>query len=115
MSTLGMVTLPVDVVFAELMEAVHSTRHARFPVIGQSLDDVRGVLDLRELAEPIARGELQPSRDWSPICNRWFAFWSRLLQLLPLIRNGRPCCWWWTSTAAPRVWSPQPISPGKRR
>ena len=46
----GMVTLPVEVRFAELMEAVHRTRHARFPVIGQSLDDVRGVLDLRHLA-----------------------------------------------------------------
>ena len=31
----------VDVRFAEMMEAVHHTRHARFPVIGQSLDDVR--------------------------------------------------------------------------
>jgi len=31
-----------------MMEAVHHTRHARFPVIGLSLDDVRGVLDLRQ-------------------------------------------------------------------
>ena len=54
----GMVTLPATVRFAEMMEAVHHTRHARFPVIGQSLDDVRGVLDLRQMAEPIARGEL---------------------------------------------------------
>ena len=53
----GMVTLPATVRFAEMMEAVHHTRHARFPVIGQSLDDVRGVLDLRQMAEPIARGE----------------------------------------------------------
>ena len=54
----GMVTLPVDVRFAQMMEAVHHTRHARFPVIGQSLDDVRGILDLRQMAEPISRGEL---------------------------------------------------------
>ena len=48
----------MDVRFAELMEAVHSTRHARFPVIGQSLDDVRGVSSIcAMLAEPIARGE----------------------------------------------------------
>ncbi|MBM5828549.1 MAG: DUF21 domain-containing protein, partial [Cyanobacteria bacterium M_surface_7_m2_040] len=46
----GMVTLPLEVRFAELMEAVHSTHHARFPVIGSSLDDVRGLLDLRRLA-----------------------------------------------------------------
>ena len=52
----GMVTLPLEVTFAEMMEAVHATAHARFPVIGQSLDDVRGMLDLRRLAEPIAQG-----------------------------------------------------------
>jgi CBS domain containing-hemolysin-like protein len=55
----GMVTLPVAARFSELMDAVVSTRHARFPVIGDSLDDVRGLLDLRRLAEPIARGRLQ--------------------------------------------------------
>ena len=88
----GMVTLPVDVVFAELMEAVHSTRHARFPVIGQSLDDVRGVLDLRELAEPIARGELQPKSRLEPYLQPVVRVLETrtLAELLPLIRNGQP-------------------------
>ena len=62
----GMVTLPVEVRFAELMETVHRTRHARFPVIGQSLDDVRGVLDLRSLAEPIAAGRLEETSPLEP-------------------------------------------------
>ena len=52
----GMVTLPLEACLSELMEAVVSTRHARFPVIGESLDDVRGLLDLRLLAAPLARG-----------------------------------------------------------
>ena len=88
----GMVTLPVDVVFAELMEAVHSTRHARFPVIGQSLDDVRGVLDLRELAEPIARGELQAKTALEPYLQPVVRVLETrtLAELLPLIRNGQP-------------------------
>ena len=88
----GMVTLPVDVVFAELMEAVHSTRHARFPVIGQSLDDVRGVLDLRELAEPIARGELQAKTPLEPYLQPVVRVLETrtLAELLPLIRNGQP-------------------------
>ena len=62
----GMVTLPVEVRFAELMETVHRTRHARFLVIGESLDDVRGVLDLRQLAEPISRGEMQADSPLKP-------------------------------------------------
>ncbi len=88
----GMVTLPVDVRFAELMEAVHSTRHARFPVIGQSLDDVRGVLDLRLLAEPIARGLLEESSPLEPylIPAERVLETSTLAELLALIRNGHP-------------------------
>ena len=88
----GMVTLPVEVRFAELMEAVHRTRHARFPVIGQSLDDVRGVLDLRRLAEPIARGELQKDSALEPYLSpaERVQETSNLAELLAIIRSGHP-------------------------
>ncbi|MFL0780755.1 MAG: hemolysin, partial [Prochlorococcus sp.] len=88
----GMVTLPVDVRFSELMDAVHRTRHARFPVIGQSLDDIRGMLDLRQLAAPISRGELrsesplEPYLKWAPRVLET----SSLAELLPIIRSGHP-------------------------
>ena len=88
----GMVTLPVEVRFAELMEAVHRTRHARFPVIGQSLDDVRGVLDLRRLAEPIARGELREDSWLEPYLMpaQTVPETSNLADLLVIIRSGNP-------------------------
>ena len=88
----GMVTLPVEVRFAELMEAVHRTRHARFPVIGQSLDDVRGVLDLRRLAEPIARGELREDSWLEPYLMpaQTVLETSNLADLLAVIRSGNP-------------------------
>ncbi|QEY32294.1 HlyC/CorC family transporter [Synechococcus sp. RSCCF101] len=88
----GMVTLPVDTTFASLMEAVHATRHARFPVIGDSLDDVRGILDLRHLAQPIARGQLQPG---TPLIDYLMPVariqeTASLAELLPVIRSGQP-------------------------
>ena len=88
----GMVTLPVGVCFAELMRVVHSTRHARFPVIGQSLDDVRGVLDLRRLAEPISRGALQAESPLEPFLEPAVRVLetSTLAELLPMIRSGQP-------------------------
>jgi len=88
----GMVTLPVEVRFAELMETVHRTRHARFPVIGQSLDDVRGVLDLRSLAEPIAAGRLEENSPLEPylLPAERVLETSTLAELLALIRNGHP-------------------------
>ena len=88
----GMVTLPATVRFAEMMEAVHHTRHARFPVIGQSLDDVRGVLDLRQMAEPIARGELQADSLLEPYLQPAVPVLETctLAELLPMIRSGQP-------------------------
>ncbi|MAR07857.1 MAG: hemolysin [Cyanobium sp. NAT70] len=88
----GMVTLPLDVRFAELMQSVHHTRHARFPVIGTSLDDVRGMLDLRRLAEPIARGELSSETALEPYLQPAVRVLetSTLAELLPLIRSGHP-------------------------
>ena len=88
----GMVTLPVNVCFAEMMEAVHHTRHARFPVIGLSLDDVRGVLDLRGMAEPISRGELSADSPLEPYLQPAVRVLetSTLAELLPMIRSGQP-------------------------
>ena len=88
----GMVTLPASVCFAELMEAVHHTRHARFPVSGESLDDVRGVLDLRQMAEPIARGQLESNSPLEPYLQPAVRVLetSTLAELLPMIRSGQP-------------------------
>ena len=88
----GMVTLPVEVTFAAMMREVHETAHARFPVIGSSLDDVRGVLDLRRLAAPIARGELQADTPLAPYVSPVALVQEStpLANLLPLIRSGQP-------------------------
>ncbi|MFM7087527.1 MAG: hemolysin family protein [Cyanobium sp.] len=88
----GMVTLPLAVTFAEMMQAVHSSQHARFPVIGESLDDVRGMLDLRRLAEPIARGLLHPETPLAPylLPVSQVQESASLADLLPLIRSGHP-------------------------
>jgi CBS domain containing-hemolysin-like protein len=88
----GMVTLPLEVTFAGMMEAVHASQHARFPVIGTSLDDVRGLIDLRRLAAPIARGELRPDSPLAPylVDVARVQESASLAELLPLIRSGRP-------------------------
>jgi CBS domain containing-hemolysin-like protein len=88
----GMVTLPLDVTFAELMRVVHDTAHARFPVIGTSLDDVKGLLDLRRLADPIARGQLSADSPLAPymLPVTQVQESTPLADLLPLIRSGQP-------------------------
>ncbi len=88
----GMVTLPVDVNFAELMKAVHRTKHARFLITGNSLDDIRGVIDLRQLAEPISKGVMQADTALAPYLQPATRVLetSTLAELLILIRSGEP-------------------------
>tara|TARA_Y100001968_G_C19431556_1_gene757359 strand:- start:1763 stop:2956 length:1194 start_codon:yes stop_codon:yes gene_type:complete len=88
----GMVTLPIEVKFSDLMKAVHKTRHARFLVIGDSLDDVRGVIDLRELAKEISEGRMSPNTELKPFLlpAKMVLETSTLSELLPIIRKGNP-------------------------
>ncbi len=88
----GMVTLQRDVSFSQMMEEVHKTRHARYLVIDDSLDNVLGVLDLRQLADPIAKGEMQANSSLEPYIEPVVRVLetSTLAELLPLIKNGSP-------------------------
>ncbi len=88
----GMVTLPINGNFSDLMKEVHLTRHARFPVIGESLDDVRGVIDLRELAEQISRGSMKAETLLEPYLQpaQMVLERSSLAEILPLFRSGQP-------------------------
>ena len=88
----GMVTLPRAVQFSELMKEVHKSCHARFFVIGESLDDVLGIIDLRQLAEPISKGEMQAKTPLEPYIKPApkVLETSTLAELLPLIKSGNP-------------------------
>ncbi|MDC3171280.1 hemolysin family protein [Prochlorococcus sp. AH-716-E13] len=87
-----MVTLPKNITFAELMKQVAKTRHARFFVIGDSLDDVLGVLDLRYLAKPISMGEMEANTLLEPFLlpvTKVIETCS-LAEILPLVRDYNP-------------------------
>ena len=87
-----MVTLPKNITFAELMKQVDKTRHARFFVIGESLDDVLGVLDLRYLAKPISKSEMEANTLLEPFLlpvTKVIETCS-LAEILPLVRDYNP-------------------------
>ena len=88
----GMVTLPKEARFSELMKEVHNSHHARFFVTNESLDDVLGVLDLRQLAEPISKGEMQANTPLEPYIKPATKVLetSTLAEILPLIKSGNP-------------------------
>ena len=52
---------------ADLFEAVAATAHSRYPVIGESLDDIQGIVDLKYLLQPLAKGQITldtPIQPW---------------------------------------------------
>ena len=87
-----MVTLPKNITFAELMKQVDKTRHARFFVIGESLDDVLGVLDFRYLAKPISKSEMGANTLLEPFLlpvTKVIETCS-LAEILPIVRDYNP-------------------------
>ncbi|MDC0835317.1 Magnesium and cobalt efflux protein CorC [Geitlerinema sp. FC II] len=82
--------LPSDATFSQLLQEVARSGHSRYPVIGESLDDVRGIVHFKELAEPLARGQIAletPIRPWvRPV--RFVPEYTPLSELLPLLQRS---------------------------
>lgn len=50
--------LPANATFLDLLNEIASTGHSLYPVMGESLDDIQGIIHFKQLAEPLAKGEL---------------------------------------------------------
>lgn len=55
-----MVTLSVDATLEDLLPVIIAAQHSRYPVIGDALDDVRGILHAKDLLPALARGLESP-------------------------------------------------------
>ncbi len=50
--------LSLNTTFAELLQTIVEKGYSGYPVIGDSLDDIRGIIHYKKLSEPLAKGEL---------------------------------------------------------
>ena len=80
-----------DDTFQVLLEEVANSGHSRYPVIGESLDDIRGIIHFKELAEPLAQGtlSLQDSIQAWVRPARFVPEYMLLSELLPLMQRSR--------------------------
>lgn len=87
----SIVWIPYEATVQTLLEEVAQSGHSRYPVIGESLDDVRGILHFKELAEPLAKGDLKLDSSiqaWiRPV--RFVPEYMLLSELLPLMQRSR--------------------------
>ena len=50
--------LTLDTTFGELLETIVECGYSGYPVIGESLDDIRGVIHYKKLSEPLLKGDI---------------------------------------------------------
>ncbi|WP_416670610.1 hemolysin family protein [Egbenema bharatensis] len=55
---ISIVAIPKDATFTDVLHEVMESGHSRYPVMGESLDDMQGILHFKALAEPFVQGEL---------------------------------------------------------
>lgn len=67
--------LPKTATFQTMLEEIAISDHSRYPVMGESLDQIIGIIDFKELAQPLAQGLLSPQ---TPIVS-----WIRPVQFVP--------------------------------
>lgn len=51
-------SIPSTATFQNLLDEIKVSGHSRYPVIGESIDDIQGIIDFKELAKPLAEGSL---------------------------------------------------------
>jgi CBS domain containing-hemolysin-like protein len=80
-----------DATWRSLLEVVAETGHSRYPVTGESLDDIRGIIHFKELAEPLAEDAAQLDQPIQPWIRpaRFVPEYMLLSELLPLMQQSR--------------------------
>ncbi|MEA5600819.1 hemolysin family protein [Nostoc sp. UHCC 0252] len=88
----SIITLPKDATFQTLLREMADTGYSRYPVIGESLDDVRGIIYFKDLAQPLAVGKLSLETQIQPWMRpvRFVPEHTPLSELLPMMQQEKP-------------------------
>ncbi|MBD2729764.1 HlyC/CorC family transporter [Nostoc sp. FACHB-892] len=88
----SIIALPKDASFQTLLKEMASTGYSRYPVIGESLDDVRGIVYFKDLAQPLAVGKLSLEAQIQPWMRpvRFVPEHTPLSELLPMMQQEKP-------------------------
>lgn len=87
----SIIAIPSNATFQLLLGEVAASGHSRYPVTGESLDDIRGFINFIELAQPLAEGNLSletPIQPWiRPV--RFVPEYTPLSELLPVMQRSQ--------------------------
>lgn len=82
--------IPSTATFQELLNEIATTGHSRYPLMGESLDDILGIINFLELAEPLAQGQLFLDSQIHPWIRpaRFVPEYTPLSELLPMMQRN---------------------------
>ncbi|MEA5574879.1 hemolysin family protein [Anabaena sp. UHCC 0451] len=88
----NIIALPENASFQSLLDEIASVGHSRYPVIGESLDDIRGIVYFQDLAKPLATGKLTLETQIQPWIRppRFVPEQTLLSELLPMMQQEKP-------------------------
>lgn len=88
----NIITLSEDATFQTFLHEITATGHTRYPVIGESLDDIRGIVYFQDLAIPLCTGKLTLESQIKPWMRppRFVPEQTLLSELLPMMQQEKP-------------------------
>jgi CBS domain containing-hemolysin-like protein len=88
----SIITLPEDATFQTLLQEMTSTGHSLYPIIGESLDDIRGIVYFQDLATPLSQGKMTLETQIYPWIRppRFVPEQTLLSELLPMMQQEKP-------------------------
>ncbi|PPS39120.1 hypothetical protein B1A85_22910 [Chroococcidiopsis sp. TS-821] len=84
------VALSEEATLQTLLKEMATTGHSRYPIVGKSLDDIRGIVHFKELAKPLVLGKLSLDTKIQPWVQpaRFVPEYTPLSELLPLMQQS---------------------------
>ncbi|MFM7408382.1 MAG: hemolysin family protein [Cuspidothrix sp.] len=88
----SIISLPINATFHTLLKEITSTGHSRYPIIGESLDDIRGIVYFQDLASPLVLGKITPETEIQTWMRqpRFVPEQTLLSELLPMMQQEKP-------------------------
>ncbi len=82
--------IPITANFQMLLEEIAASGYSRYPMIGESLDDVRGIIDFKQLAAPLAQGQINVDSLVHPWMRspQFVPEFTALRELLPMMQRS---------------------------
>lgn len=88
----SIVSLNTSASLQTFLKAMATTGHSCYPVVGESLDDIRGIVYFKDLTKPLALGKLTIETQIQPWIRpvRFVPEHTSLRELLPMMQQEKP-------------------------